>query len=380
MNRFLNRSVYGSPAKACLLGAALASSLTAAFVSPPASADAMSDAKAYLDQYTSRQTEWDGPTSGPAAQTDKTIVVLAGDLKNGGILGATSGMQAAAEEIGWKVRVLDGAGSVSGRTAAFGQAMALKPDGIVINGFDAYEQRQGMQRASEAGIPMVAWHAASTIGPIDELGIFANVTTDPMEVSKAAATWAWLDAGGEPGVIIFTDSTYQIAIDKADRMKEVIEEMGGTLLEYVDTPIAETSQRMPQLTTSLLQRYGAKWTHSLAINDLYFDFMGPSLSAAGIAGDGAPVNVAAGDGSESAYQRVRTGQYQAVTVAEPLTLQGWQLVDEMNRALAGEEWSGYVSPLHVVTAENIEFDGGPDNSFDPENGYQDAYRKIWAGE
>ena len=47
---------------------------------------------------------------------------------------------------------------------------------------------------------------------------------------------------------------------------------------------------MPQLTTSLLQKYGDKWTYSLAINDLYFDFMGPSLASAGIAGDGAPIN------------------------------------------------------------------------------------------
>lgn len=86
-----------------------------------------------------------------------------------------------------------------------------------------------------------------------------------------------------------------------------------------------------------------------------------------------------GDGSESAYQRVRSAQFQAVTVAEPLRLQGWQLVDEMNRALDGEEWSGYVSPLHKVTLENIEFDGGPNNTFDPENDYQEAYMKIWSG-
>ena len=342
-------------------------------------ADGLAEAQEFIDRYASRQTEWDGPTSGPAAQKDKTIVVVAADLKNGGVLGATTGIEEAAEAIGWEVRVLDGAGSISGRTAAFGQALALKPDGIVINGFDSKEQAQGMKAAGDAGIPLVAWHAASAIGPIEEVGVFANVTTDPMEVSRAAALWAHLDADGAPGVVIFTDSTYQIAIDKADRMKEVIEELGGTVLEYVDTPIAETSQRMPQLTTSLLQRHGDKWTHSLAINDLYFDFMGPSLAAAGINGDGAPVNVAAGDGSESAYQRVRASQYQAVTVAEPLRLQGWQLVDEMNRALAGEEWSGYVSPLHVVTSENIEFDGGKDNNFDPESGYQEAYKKIWAG-
>lgn len=351
--------------------------LAGVLLSPAAFADKMADANAFLGKYVSKVDKWDGPTTAPKAVAGKTIVVLAADMKNGGILGVTKGIEAAAKAVDWKVRTLDGAGTISGRTAAFGQAMALKPDAIVINGFDAVEQKPGLEAATKAGIPMVSWHAASDVGPIKDLGIFANVTTNAMDVSKAAALWAYADAKGKPGVIIFTDSTYQIAIDKADRMKEVIEEMGGTVLEYVDTPIAETSQRMPQLTTSLLQRYGAKWTHSLAINDLYFDFMGPSLASAGIKGDGAPINVAAGDGSESAYQRVRSKQYQAVTVAEPLTLQGWQLVDELNRAFAGEKWSGYVSPLHVVTPENIAFDGGPNNSFDPGNGYSEAYKAAW---
>lgn len=343
----------------------------------PAFADAMSDAKAMVAKYASKVEKWDGPTTGPKAQGAKNIVVVAADMKNGGILGVTTGIQEAAKAIGWKVTVLDSAGSIDGRTAAFGQAMTLKPDGIIINGFDAVEQKPAMEAAKKAKIPMASWHAAPAVGPVDEVGVFANVTTDAMEVSKAAANWAFVDAGGKPGVVIFTDSTYAIAIAKADRMKQEIEKLGGTVLEYVDTPIAETSQRMPQLTTTLLQKYGAKWTHSLAINDIYFDFMGPSLAAVGIKGDGAPKSVAAGDGSEGAYQRIRAKQYQAVTVAEPLNLQGWQLVDELNRALAGEKWSGYVSPLHVVTTENVEFDGGPKNTFDPDNGYRDAYKKIW---
>jgi ribose transport system substrate-binding protein len=45
--------------------------------------------------------------------------------------------------------------------------------------------------------------------------------------------------------------------------------------------------------------------------------------------------------------------------------------------LVGEKWSGYVSPLHVVTPENVEFDGGANNLFDPDNGYRDEYKKIW---
>ncbi len=360
-----------------LLAAAAATVTTALLAGVPAVADSISDAMALVDRHAGRKEVWDGPTSGPAAADGRTIVVLAADLKNGGVLGVTRGVEEAAEVMGWDVRVLDGAGSVSGRTAAFGQALALQPHGIVINGFDAVEQKPGMEAAAEAGIPLVSWHASPMIGPDPENGVFANVSTDAMEVSAAAAMWAFADAGGEPGVVIFTDSTYSIAIAKADRMKEEIERLGGTVLEYVDTPIADTSNRMPTLTTALLQRHGNAWTHSLAINDIYFDFMGPSLAAAGLPGDSAPKAVAAGDGSESAYQRIRAGQYQSVTVAEPLNLQGWQLVDELNRAMQGAEWSGYTSPLHVVTADNIAFDGGPGNVFDPGNGYRDEYRKIW---
>lgn len=346
-------------------------------VAIPAHADAVSDAMEAVKKHAGKKEIWDGPTSGPKAMEGKTIVVLAADMKNGGVLGVTKGVEEAAAKIGWEVRVLDGAGSVSGRTAAFGQALALKPAGIIINGFDAVEQQTGMAQAREAKIPMVSWHASPVIGPDPDNGVFANVSTDAMQVSAAAAQWAFADAGGKPGVVIFTDSTYAIAIAKADRIKEEIEKLGGTVLEYVDTPIADTSNRMSTLTTALLQRYGAKWTHSLAINDIYFDFMGPALAAAGIGGADNPKAVAAGDGSESAYQRIRGAQFQSVTVAEPLNLQGWQLVDELNRAMQGQEWSGYTSPLHVVTAENIAFDGGDRNIFDPGNGYRDEYGKIW---
>jgi ribose transport system substrate-binding protein len=319
---------------------------------------------------------FDGPTTGPVAAEGKTIVVLAGDLKNGGILGVTTGVEEAAAKIGWTVRVLDGAGSVQGRTAAFGQAMALQPDGIIINGFDAVEQQAAIDGIVAAKIPMVSWHSGPQIGCDIPNGIFANVSTDAMTVSETAAKWAIEDGAGTVGAIIFTDSTYEIAIAKADRIKETIEAMGGTVLEYVDTPIADTSARMGPLTTTLLQKYGEKWTHSLAINDLYFDFMGPSLAAAGIAGDARPLAGSAGDGSEAAFQRIRSGQYQAITVAEPLNLQGWQLVDELNRAVSGEACSGYITSPALVTKAGLEA-SGDSNQFDPANGYRDAYAKIW---
>ncbi|SEA94452.1 substrate-binding domain-containing protein [Rubrimonas cliftonensis] len=319
---------------------------------------------------------WDGPTTGPGGAEGKSIVVLAADLKNGGVLGVTTGVEEAARVLGWQVRVLDGAGSIQGRTAAIGQALALRPDGIVINGFDAVEQQAALEGVASAGVPMVAWHSGPKIGCDAPGGIFANVSTDAMAVSEVAAQWAMADGGDEVGAVIFTDSTYQIAIDKADRIRETIEAMGGAVLEYVDTPIADTSTRMGPLTTSLLQKYGDRWTHALAINDLYFDFMGPALAAAGIGGADGPQAGSAGDGSEAAFQRIRTGGYQTITVAEPLNLQGWQIVDELNRAIQGQPCSGYVTSPALVTREGLE-KMGAGNRFDPDIPYREAYAAIW---
>jgi len=150
---------------------------------------------------------------------------------------------------------------------------------------------------------------------------------------------------------------------------------------YFDRKQTRKMRPYPPLGTlyaaALLQRFGTKWSYTLAINDLYYDFMGPSLISAGRDPAGPPVNISAGDGSKSAYERIRSGQFQAATVPEPLTMQGWQLVDELNRAFAGQRPSGYVAPVHLVTAKNLNQDGGQNDIYDPANHYRDAYAKIW---
>lgn len=59
--------------------------------------------------------------------------------------------------------MLDGAGSVQSRSAAVG-GLALNPDGIVINGFDAAEQQAALEGVTAAKIPMVSWHSGPKIG------------------------------------------------------------------------------------------------------------------------------------------------------------------------------------------------------------------------
>lgn len=355
-----------------------ASLLLAMPMASPAWADAVSDAKAYVAEITKPNPPWTGPTTGPAAQTGKTIVYVAADLRNGGVLGVVKGVEEAAAAIGWDVRVIDGGGTVSGRSAAIQQAIALAPDGIILGSVDGNEQAEGIRQADAAGIKIVGWHSTATTGPSDTLPIFTNITTDPLEISRAAASFVVADSEGKAGVVIFTDSVYEIAIAKSDAMAEVIKACEScTLLTIEDTPLAEASTRMPPLANALLQRYGDSWTYSLTINDLPLDFMAPVLQSAGKAADGFPRNVSAGDGSEAAFQRIQQKYYQWGTVAEPLSLHGWQAVDELNRAFAGEPDSGYVVPVHLFLPENVNEDGGANFVFDPDNGYRDAYKTIW---
>ena len=130
---------------------------------------------------------------------------------------------------------------------------------------------------------------------------------------------------------------------------------------------------MPWLISTLLQANGDKLTSLLAINGNYFGGAQQALRDAGKDPAGPPKSVAAGDGDSAEFQRIRNVDYQAATVAEPLLLQGWQLVDEINRALAGQDPSGFVAAPGLVTKDNVP----SGDLFDPASGYRDVYKKVW---
>jgi ribose transport system substrate-binding protein len=346
------------------------------------SADAQDDivakAKAFVKEAAVKANKWTGPTSGPKAAAGKSVIYVSSDQRNGGAQGVGEGVGEAAKAIGWDFKLIDGKGTVQGHGDALGQAIVQKPSAIVLGGFDATEQADLVEQANKAGITVVGWHAAGTPGPQSNPTMFTNVTTPAQDTSEAAAYLAIANSNGRAGVVIFTDSAYAIAVAKSDAMANIIKQCKTcTLLETRVQSLATVTKDMPTVTANLLQKYGKKWTYSLGINDLYFDGMVPALTSANIRPSGQLFNISAGDGSESAYQRVRTKQYQYATIPEPINLQGWQLVDEINRAIAGEKESGYKIPVHIVVPTNVNFDGGKKNLFDPENGYRDQYKKVW---
>ncbi|MGF6932520.1 ribose transport system substrate-binding protein [Paraburkholderia sp. UCT70] len=342
-----------------------------------AASNYLAEAKRVVDAAAQPAAPWNGPRNGPRAQSGKRVAIVAEDLRNGGIVGVVDGVLEAAKVIGWSVQIFDSSGTPDLRLKMLANALASDPDGLIIVGGDARALLPGLRPFAERSIPIVGWHVAARAGPVPGTPVAMNVATDPLEVARVTALAAIVQSGGHAGVVIFTDSNFRIAQGKADEMAAVVRACSGcTLLDVRDVAISRSQELMPGATRALLARYGKRWTYALAVNDIYFDYAAPVLTQAGMP-NAAMAMLSAGDGSESAFLRIRTGTFQTGTVAEPLNLHGWQLVDEMNRLFAGRGVTGYVFPVHLVTADNIAADGGDRLIYDPANGYRDIYRRIW---
>jgi ABC-type sugar transport system substrate-binding protein len=369
--------------KVTMAVAGVAALLTSSLIAISSSANAAAVCTAGLGKATkavklaeNSAAPWTGPKTGPKAATGKTIYFVAQTMQNGGVAGAEKGVEEAAKAIGWTVKVLDGQGTQTGMAQAMSEAVTLKADGIVVGGFDPATTSDAIKAAQAANIPVIGWHAEATAGPQPDAGLFTNVTTLRKDVSKISADWAIVDSKGRGGVVVFSDFSIPFAHGKSD---EIVAELktcpSVTLLKYDNIPIGNsTSTLMQSETAALLAKFGKKWTQSISINgSLYVTPIATAMRAAGLKGSDYPHNVGAGDGSTDEYSRIASGSYQSVTVPEPLNQEGWQIVDEFNRAFNNVAATGYVPATHLVTKANI----GNATSWDPQNGYRNIYKKIW---
>jgi ribose transport system substrate-binding protein len=312
------------------------------------------------------------PDNGPQAQPNKKILFVASNLRNGGVKSISESFQHAGGHLKWQIEIKDCAGKKSCILSTLKKSLDKAPDGIVLGGFDGADYRDTLKKARKKNVKIVGWHAAAKAGPTDDM--FANITTDPVTVAQTAADQVANYGAKSGGVILLTDRDFSIATSKTLAMKKAIESMPNfKLIAVEDVAISSSDKEIPHLVKAWNQRYGKSWTHTLAINDLYFDFMADALKA--IHREDV-VGVAAGDGSLEAIARVGALKSpQLVTVAEPLQTQGWQLADELNRAFAGEPASGYETELLVISKKYVE--GLKSDDIEEHLPYQSTYLNIW---
>lgn len=328
--------------------------------------------------FTLNGEDWDGPIEGPKAQTQKTIIFIASDFKNGGVTGVYRSFENAARILQWKIHIKNGSGKIEEQKKQIEDAISLKPDAIVFGGISSNLFQSEITKAKSAKIILAGWHASEIPGPTKDL--FVNITTKPYDVAKLATDLLLNHAKANKkkvGVIIFNDNQFSIANTKTRYMKNMIESCQGykgcKVLSIENIPLAESDKLIPTITNNLLNEYKEDWTYTLAINDLYFETINLPL----IFGNRRDiVNISAGDGSNTAISRIGFGKSQQIaTIAEPLNLQGYQLADELNRAFAAKPTSGYISKPILITTEFLKKISK--REIDSLLGFEKAYTSIW---
>lgn len=318
--------------------------------------------------------QWRGPQSGPVAQVGKRIVFVSQDSANGGISLLYRNFQVASEVLGWKVRYIDGKNDLPRIKAALLKAAQSSADAVVLGGISARSVAEEVNQLKNAGKIVVGWHAAAEPGPTD--GLYINIATRSQDVAGMAANYVVQHSKGPVGVVIFNDSRFEVANAKTDDMRKIIAQCDRCrVLAVEDINLGNTITEVPKAVNRLLDKFGKAWTHSLAINDLYFDSINFPLRARGRSDI---QNISAGDGSSRALNRIRSGlSTQVATIAEPVSLQGWQLADELNRALAGAPPSG-VQSLPILVTYKL---ANKLNIYDLDQSipYKRWYKAIWAG-
>ncbi|WP_457442786.1 substrate-binding domain-containing protein [Roseateles sp. P5_E4] len=313
------------------------------------------------------------PAEPPPSEAPRRVVFLAQDFRNGGITAVYRGFEQACQELGWTLSIVNGKGDKATIRRQFDEALRAGPDGIVLGGFDEADIADRLAPTSRPLPVLVGWHAAPRHGSTPHL--FANVSTDPAVVADMAAALVAQPGGARAGVVIFNDSRFDIANVKTLRMREALLRCASCeLLAVEDLPISNASKDMPAALERLHRQFGTRWTHVLAINDVYMDSMHFPLLALGRRD---VVGIAAGDGSRTALSRIRSGRSQQLaTIAEPTGQQGWQLADELKRAFARQPPSGRVARPIAITTELLRQLGQLE--VDDLLPYRAEYRQQWS--
>src|ERR1700742_865950 len=133
---------------------------------------------------------WDGPTTGPKAAKNKTVVFVSLTQNSSGNSDASKGAGDAAKVLGWNFSVIDGKGNSTDSANALQQAIALKPDGIILASVGLESNKAAIDQANAAGIVVVSWHSTDSPGPVAEPKVFVNVSTPPDQIAYLAGEYA----------------------------------------------------------------------------------------------------------------------------------------------------------------------------------------------
>jgi ribose transport system substrate-binding protein len=284
-----------------------------------------------------------------SAQDSPTVAVLTPYLAQPGTQFMVEGFQAAAEEKGWTVDVIDTAGDIAALNSRLQDVVTQGVDAIVINVDPS--QVTTLQDAVDAGIPVFGMDA----GTVPELVV--NVTSNGYAMAAETATYIVDRLNGAGNIVLFEFPPYP-PVQKRGVIAEAI---------FANSPdIAIVDTVVPDVTDGGIADSRAKMEAILAANPdagsisaVWAGWDQPALGAlqaieaAGRDGEG--IIIVGIDANPQALDAIAQGGNFEATVAQDFSGIGSAVADQIETYLAGEAITVktvYV-PTTLVTAANV---------------------------
>jgi ribose transport system substrate-binding protein len=326
------------------------------------------------------------PTSGPLAAKDKSVWWISCGQAIPDCSVAANAAKAAAGVAGFDFKIADAQlNANNGNDRAFREALAAKPDAIIVSGIACNTITAALNQAKQQNVPVMGVEALDCSDPpLNGPKLF----TAPMSYSTAATNTveyfqAWGRASG--AYVVDTLGSKGGSIIASHGTEPNHEILNGAFDEMVKTCssckiVAEPSFSNPDLTPDgpYIQRLQAALAQHPDANVSFLPF-GVNMLLGG-AKDSKKTNpdmlVSGGSGYGAEIDLIRAGQVDAVTAHDPEWL-GWAAIDNTNRLFNGQPAAPQGIGFVIVDKDhNMPPAGQP---YQSKVDYKAAYTNIWTG-
>ena len=258
-----------------------------------------------------------------------------------------SGLQAACDERGWNLTILDANGSTDNANSAFTNFIARGADVIIDMVFPATSLKTGLNSAIEANIPVLSWGGGMADGVW-----FCNGSGGPHAVGVVEKMCE--DMNGEGEILALTYHGGQVARDREDVFD-------GILANYPNIKVTKSEVDIPGYLQDGME-YANAWMASRPAGDGNYAIWGswddPALGAVSALKQMGrnDVKVYGQNGNADAIQAIRDG-WMTATAWEDCYAEGIATVEAIDKILAEDdayEKGAYEMEATIIAADNVE--------------------------
>lgn len=324
-------------------------------------------------------SEWTGPTSAPKPEPGKRVAIISVAQLTEGSARVARGMEAASRAMGWEPTIFDGKGQPDVILAAVNSAVDAQYDGIMMIFVTPDSVSEPLNRAKEAGIPVVTLGSAPyTQTRIELWGWIPDVSHDWVYTGEVIADYMIWKSNGNVNALLLNGA--ETTIVDCGQFKGTFDRLmaHGACPDCkvtVDTfTIAQLETQPAQKAIAAVQADpGLEWVWC-------YDFCMANVSKQLVA-SGVQRNVkgAGFDCNAENIGLIKEGRVQVVCIADPRDWEAWAATDNLNRLMQGQAAVDQRIPVRLFDKDNADEFTETDISEGWQGGfdYKSEYLKIW---